>query len=147
VAKKKKEEKAKGSEPKAKSTENKKVQAIIEDISELSVLELSELIEALEDKFDVEAVATAPVAAAGGNGGNGEEKEEKTEFDVVLTDTGDKKINVIKALRKVKPDLGLKEAKDLTENTPADILKGAKKDQAEEAKKKLEEAGGSVELK
>ena len=140
---KKKEEKSKGSKPKA---ESKKLNKIIDEIAELSLLELSELVEALEDKFGVEATAVAPAAAPAG-GGNGEEAEEKSEYDVVLTGAGDKKINVIKALRAVKPDLGLKEAKDLTENTPADVLKGAKKEQAEEAKKKLEEAGASVELK
>lgn len=142
----KKKETAKGKKQKAKSTGSKKLEKIIDEIAELSVLELSELVEALEDKFGVEAVATAPAAAAAPAAG-GEKAEEKSEFDVILTDTGDKKINVIKALRTVKPDLGLKEAKDLTENTPADILKGAKKEQAEEAKNKIEEAGGSVELK
>ncbi len=144
---KKKNESQKDTKKTAKSTENKKLGKIIDEIAELSVLELSELVEALEDKFGVEAVAAAPVAAAGGNGGNGAEAEEKSEYDVVLTGAGDKKINVIKALRTVKPDLGLKEAKDLTENVPADVLKGAKKEQAEDAKKKLEEAGASVELK
>jgi len=139
----KKKEKAKSSKPKA---ESKKLNTIIDEIAELSVLELSELVEALEDKFGVEAIAAAPVAAAGGNG-NGAEAEEKSEYDVVLTSAGDKKINVIKALRTVKPDLGLKEAKDLTENVPADVLTGAKKEQAEDAKKKLEEAGAQIELK
>lgn len=128
-----------------KDTENKKLNSIIEEISELTVLELSELVEALEEKFGVEAVAAAPAVA--GTPAADEKVEEKSEYDLILTDAGDKKINVIKALRTVKPDLGLKEAKDLTENTPADILKGAKKEQAEEAKKKLEEAGASVELK
>jgi large subunit ribosomal protein L7/L12 len=144
MAEKKKKEEAKDSKPKA---ENKKLNKIIDEIAELSVLELSELVEALEDKFGVEAVAAAPVATAGGNGGNGTEAEEKSEYDVVLTNAGDKKINVIKALRTVKPDLGLKEAKDLTENVPAEVLKGAKKEQAEDAKKKLEEAGAQIELK
>lgn len=131
-----------------KDTESKKVKAIIDDISELSVLELSELIEALEEKFDVEAVAPTAVGTPTDVGAaNGAEAEEKSEYDLILTDTGDKKINVIKALRKVKPDLGLKEAKDLTENTPADVLSGVKKEQAEEAKKKLEDAGASVDLK
>jgi large subunit ribosomal protein L7/L12 len=145
MAKKKEKKEAKEKKSVAKIG-NKKLDKMIDEISELSVLELSELVEALEDKFGVEAVAAAPAAVAPANGGQ-EEVEEKSEYDVILTSAGDKKINVIKALRTVKPDLGLKEAKDLTENTPAEILKGAKKEQAEEAKKKLEEAGGSVELK
>lgn len=130
-----------------KTKKNSKLDKIIDQIAELSVLELSELVSALEEKFGVEAMATVPVAAGSGNGQADQNKEEKSEFDVILSDTGAKKIQVIKALREIKPDLGLKEAKDLTENTPADILKGAKKEQAEDAKKKLEEAGAKVELK
>ncbi len=128
----------------AKKKENK-IDKLIDEIAELSVLELSELVEAIEEKFGVEAIAAAPATAAPAAGG--EEEEEKSEYTVVLAAVGDKKINVIKALRKVKPDLGLKDAKDLTENTPADILVDVKKEQAEEAKKQLEEAGGTVELK
>jgi large subunit ribosomal protein L7/L12 len=124
--------------------ENKKLSKIIDEIADLSVLELSELVTALEDKFGVEAVAATPAAASQAPA---EKEEEKSAYDVVMTSSGEKKIDVIKALRVVKPDLGLKEAKDLTENVPAEILKEAKKDQAEEAKKKLEEAGASVELK
>jgi len=131
----------------AKKKEENKIDQLIDEIAELSVLELSELVEAIEEKFDVEAMAAAPVAAAGGGNGGEAEAEEKSEYTVVLSDVGDKKINVIKALRKVKPDLGLKDAKDLTEDTPAEILVDAKKEQAEEAKEQLEEAGASVELK
>lgn len=143
----KKKEEVKSSEPKAKSKKSKKLSKIIDEIAELSVLELSELVEALEDKFDVEAVATAPASPATVGAAGEEKAEEKSEYDVVLTGAGDKKVNVIKALRTIKPDLGLKDAKDLTESTPAEILKGAKKEQAEEAKKKLEDAGAAVELK
>jgi large subunit ribosomal protein L7/L12 len=128
----------------AKKKESK-IDSLIDEIADLSVLELSELVEAIEEKFGVEAMAASPAATAPAAGG--EEAEEKSEYTVVLTDVGDKKINVIKALRKVKPDLGLKDAKDLTENTPADILVDAKTEQAEEAKKQLEEAGATVELK
>lgn len=127
-----------------------KLEKIIDEIAKLSVLELSELVKALEDKFGVQAVAAAPVAAApaaAGEAGGETAGEEKSTFTVVLTDAGSNKIGVIKALREIKPDLGLKEAKDMTEQTPAEILTEVKKDQAEEAKKKLEEAGAKVELK
>jgi len=128
-----------------------KLEKIIDEISQLSVLELSELVKALEDKFGVQAVpAVAGPAAPGAGAGNGDGKEaaeEKTAFTVVLAETGAKKIEVIKALREVKPDLGLKDAKDLTEKTPAEVLTEVKKEEAEEAKKKLEAAGAKVELK
>jgi large subunit ribosomal protein L7/L12 len=126
-----------------------KLQKIIDEVAQLSVLELSELVKALEEKFDVQAVAAAPVAAAGagGNGGQEAAAEEKSAFTVVLADAGANKISVIKALREIKPDLGLKEAKDMTDQTPAEVLVDAKKEEAEEAKKKLEEAGAKVELK
>ncbi len=126
-----------------------KLEKIIDQIAQLSVLELSELVKALEDKFGVQAVAAAPVAAAAAGAGGAEEGtgEEKSTFTVVLTETGSNKIAVIKALREIKPDLGLKEAKEMTEKTPAEVLTEVKKEQAEEAKKKLEEAGAKVELK
>ncbi|MFH1706168.1 MAG: 50S ribosomal protein L7/L12 [Patescibacteria group bacterium] len=122
---------------------------IIDQIAKLTVLELSELVKALEDKFGVQAVAATPMSAAGGAVSEGAEApvEEKTEFTVVLSESGANKIGVIKALREIKPELGLKEAKDITEAAPADILVDAKKEAAEEAKKKLEEAGAKVELK
>jgi len=116
---------------------------VLEYISGLSVLELSELVKEFEEKFGVSAQATV-VAAAGAAGGAAE--EEKTEFDVVLTAAGAKKINVIKAVRAIT-GLGLKEAKAAVEETPTTIKEAASKDEAEELKKQLEEAGASVELK
>ena len=123
-----------------------KQKKIIDEIAKLSVLELSDLVKALEEKFDVQAIAAAPTAAAP-SGEIGAPAEEKSIFTVVMTESGATKINVIKALREIKPDLGLKEAKDATEQLPAEILVDAKKEDAEEAKKKLEEAGAKVELK
>ncbi len=116
---------------------------VLEFISNLSVLELSELVKEFEEKFGVSA---QPVAVAGVAGGDAAAAEEKTEFDVILTDCGAKKINVIKAVRALT-GLGLKEAKAAAEETPSTIKEGVDKDTAEEAKKTLEEAGASVELK
>lgn len=115
---------------------------VLEFISNLTVLELSELVKEFEEKFGVSA---APVMVAGGAVA-AEAAEEKTEFDVVLLDAGDKKINVIKVVRALT-GLGLKEAKDATENTPSTLKEGISKEDAEEAKKQLEEAGAKVELK
>ncbi|MCG8394296.1 MAG: 50S ribosomal protein L7/L12 [Pseudomonadales bacterium] len=118
---------------------------ILSAIADMSVMDLVELIEAMEEKFGVTAaaaVAAAPAAAGGGEAA----AEEKTEFDVVLTGFGDKKVGVIKAVREVT-GLGLKEAKELVEGAPSPIKEGAAKDEAEEIKKKIEEAGGTVELK
>ncbi len=121
---------------------------ILEGIANLTVLELSELLSDFEEKFGVTAAAPAAVAVAapadGGAGGAAE--EEKDSFDVVLTGAGDKKIQVIKAVRELT-SLGLKEAKDLVEGAPANVLEGASKDDAEAAKAKIEEAGGAVDLK
>lgn len=117
---------------------------ILNAIAEMSVMEVVELVEAMEEKFNVSAaaaVAAAPAAAAAG-----EAAEEKTEFDVVLTGAGEKKVNVIKAVRELT-GLGLKEAKEMVDSAPSVIKEAASKDDAEEAKKKLEEAGASVELK
>lgn len=118
---------------------------VLEFISNLSVLELSELVKEFEEKFGVSA---APVMVAGGAvaGGAADAVEEKTEFNVVLVDGGDKKINVIKVVRALT-GLGLKEAKDAVEQTPSVIKEGVSKDEAEAAKKELEEAGAKVELK
>lgn len=119
---------------------------VLEYISNLSVLELSELVKEFEEKFGVSA---APVMVAGGAGAGGAGSaaaEEKTEFDVVLLDAGDKKINVIKVVRALT-GLGLKEAKDATEATPSVLKEGLNKEDAEKAKKELEEAGAKVELK
>jgi len=113
-------------------------------LGEMPVLELVELINELEEAWGVSAAAPVAVAAAGG--GEAAAAEEKTEFDVVLTGFGDNKVAVIKAVRAVS-GLGLKEAKDAVEGTPTPIKEGVTKDEAEELKKQLEEAGGSVELK
>ncbi len=117
---------------------------VLEFISGLSVLELSELVKEFEEKFGVSA---QPVAVAGGAAAGGADAgEEKDSFDVVLTDAGAKKINVIKVVRALT-GLGLKEAKEAVEGTPATLKEGISKDDAEAAKKELEEAGASVELK
>ena len=119
---------------------------ILNAIAEMSVMEVVELIEAMEEKFGVTAaaaVAAAPVAAGGDAGAAA---EEKTEFDVVLTSAGDKKVNVIKVVRAVT-GLGLKEAKGLVDGAPSPIKEGASKEEAEDIKKQLEEAGGAAELK
>ena len=116
---------------------------VLEYISNLSVLELSELVKEFEEKFGVSA---QPVAVAGGAVAGAAAEEEKTEFDVVLTDAGDKKINVIKVVRALT-GLGLKEAKEAVEGTPSTLKEGISKDDAEAAKKELEEAGAKVELK
>ena len=124
---------------------SEKVTKLVDQISELSVLEVAELVKALEEKFGVTA---APVAVAGAAvAAAAAPAEEKTEFDVVIADAGANKIGVIKAVREIKTDLGLVEAKNLVEKAPATILEGAKKEDAEAAKAKLEEAGAKVELK
>src|SRR5699024_4110138 len=116
---------------------------IIEAIKEMSVLELNDLVKAIEEEFGV--TAAAPVAVAGGAAG-GAAEEEKTEFDVVLADVGSAKIKVVKAVREIT-GLGLKDAKDLVDKAPGAIKEGVAKEEAEEMKTKLEEAGASVELK
>jgi large subunit ribosomal protein L7/L12 len=125
-----------------------KLQKILDSISELSVLELSDLVKGIEEKFDVKAVAAAPVAAASTAvaGAATPAAEEKTEFDVVITSGGANKIAVIKVVREFKPELGLKEAKDMVDAAPTS-LGTMKKDAAAEAKTKLEAAGAQVELK
>ncbi|MCO4787167.1 50S ribosomal protein L7/L12 [Marinomonas gallaica] len=116
---------------------------IINAVAEMSVMDVVELIEAMEEKFGV----TAAVAAAAGPAGDaGAAAEEQTEFDVVLTGAGDKKVNVIKAVRGAT-GLGLKEAKAMVDGAPATVKEGASKEEAEELKKALEEAGASVEIK
>ncbi|OYD06548.1 50S ribosomal protein L7/L12 [Paludifilum halophilum] len=116
---------------------------IIEAIKGMSVLELNDLVKAIEEEFGV--TAAAPVAVAGG-GAAEEAAEEQTEFDVVLSDAGASKINVIKAVRGIT-GLGLKEAKALVDGAPSPVKEGASKEEAEEIKSKLEEAGATVELK
>ena len=127
-----------------------KLEKLVEDLSSLTVLEASELSKLLEEKWGVSAAAPVAVAAAGGGAAAAapaEAAEEQTEFTVVLTAGGDKKINVIKEVRTVRPDLGLKEAKDLVEGAPQNVKENVSKQEAEEVKKKLEEAGASVTIK
>ena len=119
---------------------------ILNAIAEMSVMEVVELIEAMEEKFGVTAAAAVAAAPAAAGGDAGGAAEEKTEFDVVLTSAGDKKVNVIKVVRAVT-GLGLKEAKGLVDGAPSPIKEGASKEEAEDIKKQLEEAGGAAELK
>jgi large subunit ribosomal protein L7/L12 len=126
-----------------------KLEKLVEDLSALTVLEAAELSKLLEEKWGVSAAAPVAVAAVAGGGAAApaEAAEEQTEFTVVLTGGGDKKINVIKEVRAVRPDLGLKEAKDLVEGAPQNVKENISKQEAEEIKKKLEEAGASVQIK
>ena len=118
---------------------------VLKYLENSNMLEISELISEIEDKFGVSAAAPVAVAAVGGDAG-GQAAEEKSEFDVELSGAGDKKINVIKAVREIT-SLGLKEAKDMVDGAPTIVKEAASKDEAEEIKKKLEEAGASVTLK
>jgi len=131
--------------------EKSKIEDIIKEIEGLTVLELNELVKALEEKFGVSAAlsaAQAPLSgAAAGAQPEAEAAEEKSEYDVILAAAGDQKIKVIKAVREINQQLGLKEAKDLVESAPKPVLQKVKKEEAEEAKKKLEAAGAKVELK
>ena len=124
------------------------IEKIVDELSNLTVMEAAELSKALEEKWGVSAAAAVAVAAPGAaaSDAGGDAAAEKSEFDVILTAAGDKKINVIKEVRTVT-GLGLKEAKDLVEAAPKPVKEGASKDEAEEIKKKLEEAGASVEVK
>ena len=122
------------------------LEKIAEDLSALTVLEAAELSKMLEDKWGGSAAAPVAVAAAPGAADAGEAAEEQTEFDVILASFGEKKINVIKEVRAIT-GLGLKEAKDLVEGAPKPVKEGVAKDEADELKKKLEEAGAAVELK
>ena len=124
------------------------IEKIVDELSNLTVMEAAELSKALEEKWGVSAAAAVAVAAPGAavSDPGGDAAAEKSEFDVILTAVGDKKINVIKEVRTIT-GLGLKEAKDLVEAAPKPVKEGASKDEAEEIKKKLEEAGASVEVK
>ena len=122
---------------------SEKITAMIEEIKALTVLELSDLVKAIEEEFGVSAAAPVAVAAVAGPAAAA---EEKTEFDVILTDAGAGKINVIKVVREIT-GLGLKEAKELVDNAPKAVKTGVSKDDAEATKAKLEEAGAKVELK
>jgi len=119
---------------------------ILNAIAEMSVMEVVELIEAMEEKFGVTAAAAVAAAPAAGGGDAEAAVEEQTEFDVILTSSGEKKVNVIKVVRAIT-GLGLKEAKGLVDGAPSPVKEGASKDEAEDIKKQLEEAGGSAELK
>ena len=124
-----------------------KFQKLVKEIEEMSVLDLSELVSILEEKFGVSAAAPMAIAAApGADGGEEAAAEEKSEFDVELTGAGSQKIAVIKVVREIT-GLGLKDAKDMVDGAPKVIKEAVKKEEAEEMKKKIEEAGGSVELK
>ncbi|WP_044895184.1 50S ribosomal protein L7/L12 [Bacillus alveayuensis] len=117
---------------------------IIEAVKNMTVLELNELVKAIEEEFGV--TAAAPVVVAGGAAAGGDAAAEKTEFDVILADGGAQKIKVIKVVREIT-GLGLKEAKELVDNTPKPVKEGVSKEEAEEIKAKLEEVGASVEIK
>src|SRR3989344_9308361 len=127
---------------------SKNAQKVMELVEGMTVLELNDLVKALEEKFGVSASAPMMIAAQTANAGAAAEPvEEKTSFDVVLVDAGANKINVIKAVRAINQQLGLVEAKALVESAPKVVVEGAKKEDADKAKKSLEEAGAKVELK
>jgi large subunit ribosomal protein L7/L12 len=121
------------------------INKMVEEIGTLTLTEVAELVKALEDKFGVSAAA--PMMMAGAAGAAAAPAEEKTEFTVVLKAAGDKKLEVIKAVRLIKPELGLGEAKAFVESAPKDVVVDVKKEVAEDAKKKLEDAGATVEMK
>ncbi len=137
----------KSSKPKVKVSA--KLEKIIGEIEKLSVLELSELVKALEEKFQVTAAPSVAVAPPGQAAGTSPEEgaAEQTTFNVILADAGANKISVIKAVREIVPTLGLKEAKDLVDSAPKPVVEGVNKENAQEAKQKLEAAGAKVELK
>ena len=123
------------------------LEKLVDDLSALTVLEAAELAKLLEEKWGVSAAAPVAVAAVAGGDAPAAAAEEKTEFDVILTDAGAKKIEVIKLVREIVPSLGLKETKELVEGAPKPIKEAAAKAEAEEIKKKFEAAGAKVELK
>ncbi len=129
-----------------KAAPSKNIEKILDSIEKMTVLEMAELVKALEDKFGVSAAAPMAMMAAPAAGAAAGADEEKTEWDVVLTETGEKKFQVVKVIRQVT-DLGLKEAKDIVDNPGQVVKKEVSKDEAEEVKKKLEEAGAKAELK
>jgi len=140
------EKKEKKAKPKAKSGAAK-LDKLVDEIGSLTVLELAELVDTLKDKFSIQAVAVAPAAGAAPAGGAAAEAAaEKTEFDIVLTDVGSQKLQVLKEVRSVT-GLGLKEAKEIIDNLPGTVKEAAAKEEAEEIKKKLESVGAKVELK
>jgi len=119
---------------------------ILDAIAEMSVMDVVDLVKAMEDKFGVTAAAAVAAAPAAAAGGGEDAAEEQTEFDVILTAAGEKKVNVIKVVRALT-GLGLKEAKAVVDGAPAPLKEGVSKDEAEDVKKQIEEAGGSVEVK
>ena len=120
---------------------------IVEELSSLTVIEAADLVKQLEEKWDVSAAAPAAAVAVAAPAGDAGAAEEKDSFDVILLGDGGNKVQAIKAVRGIKSDLGLKEAKEFVESAPKALLEGVSKDEAEEAKKKLEEAGAKVEVK
>ena len=125
---------------------NEKITAIVEEIKSLTILELNELVKAVEEEFGVSAAAPVAVAGAAVAGAAAPAAEEKTEFDVIMTGFGDKKLNVIKVIREIT-GLGLKEAKDMVEGCPKTVKEGISKEDAEKIKAQLTEAGATVEIK
>jgi len=125
---------------------SEKVTQLIEDVKGLTVLELADLVKALEEEFGVSAAAPVAMAAAPAAGGAAAAEEEKTDFDVILASAGDQKIKVIKVVRELT-GLGLKEAKELVDGAPKPLKEGATKEEADEIKAKIEEVGGSIEVK
>jgi len=134
-------------EEKKETKLGKNAEKVMELVEGMTVLELNDLVKALEEKFGVSAAAPMMMGAMAAGAVAAEPVEEKTEFDVVLVSIGENKINVIKAVRGINPALGLVEAKNLVEAAPKALLEGAKKEDADKAKKKLEDAGAKVELK
>lgn len=136
-------------EKKSEITLDAKLQKIAEQIEKLTVLEVADLAKYLEEKFGVSAMPmmAAPAGVAGATAADEAPAEEKTAFNVVLTGAGEQKLAVIKAVREIRQDLGLMDAKKMVETPPQEIMTGVKKEEAEEAKKKLEDAGATVELK
>ncbi len=145
----KKEETAEEAEEEEKEVDtsdlSKDALKVLEMVEKMTVLELADLVKVMEDKFGVSAAAPVAVAAGAAAGGDSEEEEEKSSYDVVIKEAGDQKINVIKAVREIT-EIGLKEAKDMVESAPQTVKEGMSPEDAEEAKKKLEEAGATVEL-
>jgi large subunit ribosomal protein L7/L12 len=133
--------------------ENKKVKDIISEIGKMNILEISELVKALEDEFGVKASSQVQVvSSSNGDGNSGQQdssqgQEAKDSFDVILESAGDKKIEVIKAIRSINPELGLKEAKDITEATPKALKESVNKEEADKIKKLFEEVGATITLK
>jgi large subunit ribosomal protein L7/L12 len=139
-------EEAKAEEKPAKAEPSGKFASLIKEIESLSVIELADLVKTLEDRFGVSAAAPVAVAGAAPAGAAAAQEEEKSAYNVVLTSAGSNKIGVIKAIREILPDLGLKEAKDMAEGAPVTVKENMKKEEAEVAKEKLTAAGATVEL-